>query len=136
MTVKQGSNKRTLAIISDCPIESYLKNGYNYVFGYYNPLGFFDTLHFFEPYPLMIKYSPRLSKTLQKLYERKHVIRHAEAMGKPYTLQIHRTLEYKEIQEVFAKNRIDCVRIYEMFSFDLAEKVSNEFRIPLVVSIH
>lgn len=110
-----AGNKKdyTLAIISNYPLEGYLKKGYDWLFFYYNPLGFFGSLHLFEP------------------GNEKTVI-----MKKPYTLYIHRTLDYGDVRKAFNKYKIDCIRTYEMYSFDLAKRLSEEFGVPLVVSIH
>ena len=124
----------TLAIISNYPIEGYLKKGYDYVFSYYNPFGFFKVLHFFEPY-----YNPLESFRIAHFLKpngMKTVIRQARVMGKQYTFYIHRTLNYEDVKKVFTKYKIDCIRTYEMFSFDLAEQLSKDLKIPLVVSIH
>jgi hypothetical protein len=113
LTDARNRKDYTLAIISNYPIEGYLKKGYDWLFFYYNPLNFFGGLHFFEP------------------GDGKTVI-----MKKPYTLYIHRTLDYEEVRKAFTKYKIDCIRTYEMSSFDLAKRLSEEFGAPLVVSIH
>jgi hypothetical protein len=126
--MKITNKNRTLAIISDYPIEGYLAKGYDFIFAYYNPLRFFDTVHFFEPY---FKRSP-----LIKLFLKKLIHKRVRAMGEPYSLCIHRTMDYKEARKIFIANRIDCIRVYGMSSFALAKRLAEEFTIPLIVSIH
>jgi hypothetical protein len=56
--------------------------------------------------------------------------------GEPCLFHIHRGLDYAGAHEVFLRNKIDCIRIYEMFSFDFAERLAKNFSVPFVVSIH
>lgn len=152
-TMKNGY---TLVIISGYPIEGYINKGYDYLYTYYNPLMFFENVHFFEPYYQQDNTNNFLNNLLQnkhltflkifcnKLYNillkskglEKVSVRIIRKLGAEYTLYIHRTIDYNELKEFFSNNRVDCIRVYEMYSFELAKKISTEFNIPLVVSIH
>jgi hypothetical protein len=148
--------ERSLVIISDYRIEGYIKRGYNKIFAYYNPLIYFDTLYFIEPGRAPVKLietakgdglvkiiavgmrnmAELIKYMIRKMVHKKHVTKKFSVMGRSYILHIYRTLRYEDLEPVFENNKIDCIRVYDMFSYDLADKLSRNYNVPIVASIH
>lgn len=106
------TNKK-LAIIGGCSITYYIDSGYNWFGTYYNPLGIFNEVYYFQSSKAEI-----------------------DKLNIGYNFHVHCYEDINDIIKVCNNNKIDVIRGYDSENGLIAISVGKETNIPTIVSIH
>lgn len=102
-----------LGVVGGFPVLGYVHLGYDYLASYYNPLLFFEEVHYFQNIPNRIKF-----------------------LNWGYPFYIHYFENCLEIVRICEKYQISILRAYDPVNGRIAIEAARVLNIPVIVSVH
>lgn len=102
-----------LGVVGGYPVLEYVRLGYDWLAPYYNPLLFFDEVHYFQEVPTSVK-----------------------SLDWGYPFYIHHYKNHLDIIQMCQECQINILRAYDPRRGRLAAKAAQALNIPIIVSVH
>ena len=102
-----------LGIVGGYPVLDYVRLGYDWLAPYYNPIQYFEEVHYFQHKPCR-----------------------AQCLDFGYPFYVHSFSDDIDVETTCRRFEIDILRAYDANTGRIASNVAKVLQIPVIISIH